>query len=397
MSGLRQTVVVASHAVLSPWLAGLIGAFVVAMTMVGDVARVLRRSVDVAERLDAARAHLVADAAVLAAFAHPAAPATSMLGGTRATVCADGDVVAVECRLPDGDTHRFVGRVLPGAPPPALSRGFTSSVTRPRVSSAPSAPLEALPVLDPEALATATRGDATTLLRRDPGVALHCWKAGTDAEDFVLADGGNGVDLMTAGELLLVPGHLWIEASREPLVLRADRDVVIVVQGNLYLGRSVRVVGSGRVVFATQIPNGTRAFVDCDANGRWSDRDLLLAGAPDAGPIEGAGSVFFGRAGATQPIECAPAIVVAGAAHVFVTTTVAGPLVLGHGATALRAGAELVPAGEWHFHPERDGVPGFVTAGSPRPSLLQRDAAPRGNTKSATMREQPLYLSAPPR
>ena len=190
-----------------------------------------------------------------------------------------------------------------------------------------------------------------------------------------------------------MPGHLWIEPCATPLEINLKSDVVIVVRGNLYVGRSLRVVGGGRLLFATTIPEGASAFADRDCNGRWSDGDVVLDRPAFAGPIEGGGNVYVGHAGSGARIENDAGMFVAGELHVRVDSRFAGPLVLAHGVTLASRSARVCAAGEWRFRPDRERVPGFATEGPPRPSSLRY----AGSTRPAAPKQQTLYPSSPAR
>lgn len=379
---------------ITPWVVGLVGAFLVAMGVLHDSARLVRRAADVARRVDAARALTVADSAALAAFAADAPVAWVSTAGDRATVARQAGLVQIEARLANGDVHRFVAPELSGAPPAAFARACSFTVAGDGLSGLPLAPAQ-MPRLEVRLLERAARADAANFARRDLGVALLQWQAGTDADDFVCRDALQPRELEALGELLVVPGHLWIESGNRALELFLSHDLVVVVMGNLYLARSVRVRGPGRLVFVTTQAPGGCAFVDADGNGRWSAGEALLGAATFGGPIEGSGNVYCGGRGSEAPIDFPGGLMVGGQLHLLTDTVVAGPVVLGHGLTALRPQARLQPLGEWAFHPERERVPGFVTTGAPRPGRLR--ACEPGPDAPANMGKQPLYLPGPPR
>jgi len=169
------------------------------------------------------------------------------------------------------------------------------------------------------------------------------------------------------------------------------RDHVVVVRGNLYVGRSILVDGPGRLVLVTCAGAGERSFADVDGNGRWSQSDRLFGPGDFAGPAEGAGNVYLGLPGSPGRVVCDVSLVVAGELHLGATAQVAGPVVLGHGATATAVGARLEPTRRWVFRVDRESVPGFVTDGAPRPGVLVRADA------EGRVAQQGLYLSAPAR
>jgi hypothetical protein len=374
----------------SPWLVGLASAFFVAMHVLHDVARVLSRSADVARRLEAVRAEHIADAAALAAF-QPDSPAPP----AGVAVRRDAGEVEVRVQLANGTPHVFDACELPGAAPRVFAHALAAVEPGANCGDAECIAPADLPEFDCAALAAATRGETTSVLRADPGLALLRWQAGTDADDFVFVDTGRGVDLDGVAPVLIVPGNLWIEAGARPLAVQLHRDLAIVVRGNLYLERSLRVLGPGRLVLVTAPGDRGVPFVDADGNGRWSEGERVLACGPFHGPIEGVGNVYVGQPGSRQDVECGAGLVVGGQLHLRGGTRCSGPVVLAHGLTALDPAARFVAAGEWRFTVERERVPGFATTGEPRPSLLrQRDAATQG---ARVPRDQTLYVAAPAR
>jgi hypothetical protein len=165
------------------------------------------------------------------------------------------------------------------------------------------------------------------------------------------------------------------------------------VCGNLYVGRSVRVVGEGRLLFTTVVPEHAAAFADSDFDGRWSSPEAVRGRSQFQGPPEGGGAVYFGLAGATASVHLGAGVVVVGELHVAADSAVAGPLVLAFGVVKPRDRAVRLEAeGAWSFQTERERVPGFAVTGGVRPSRLRPAGGP-----SAKLMEQALYLSAPAR
>jgi hypothetical protein len=239
------------------------------------------------------------------------------------------------------------------------------------------------------AAAPATPGPAAALLQRDPGIALTRLPAGTDRDDFVLGAGTLEPSADAAGAVQFVRGNLWVDRAPEPLRLSLPRDLTLVVAGNAYLGRSIKVAGPGRLTIATQVADGV-AFADVDGNGRWSTGDQLRSDDAFSGPMEGAGAVYLGlpRDGA-EHLCLDVGLVVGGVLHLAAERAlVRGPVVLSFGGTVLpgRRG-KLVVAG-WSAPLHEPGLlPGFAAVGSPRPGPLRL----RGGC------EQPLYVAAPTR
>lgn len=363
----------------SPLLLAMAASFVIAMVLLHDVAVALRAAELLRADVAAARARLLADAALLRAPGEPL-PA----GVTRQRVAAGWAVeVAAESSAP----VRFFADELPGAGPAAFGRACSLRVPEPALSVAPAAALPASPELDPTALRQAVRPELCPALQRDASIALMYRAVGTDADDFVLAPGKAFADLTVAGHLVSVPGHLWIEPGPRPLVVEVPRDLTVVVHGNIYLGRSLRTRGPGRLVLVAAVPGEAVAFADRDGNGQWSAGDELLTGERFQGPVEGAGSIYVGLRTLPHGIDCSAALVAAGHLHLATEVRVAGP-VIASGLSASGPGRpRLHAAGDWLFQPERERIPGFATAGAPRPSL------PRAVQNRARLGDQTLYLS----
>lgn len=249
------------------------------------------------------------------------------------------------------------------------------------------------PRLDEVALEGAVRADHLMVLRRDRGVALLTWETGTERDDFVFDTQRPAAELGKSGDLVVVPGHLWIEVADGPLRLNLQKDLVLVVRGNLYVGRSIHVDGPGRLVLVAGNEPDSAVFADADGNGRWSVGDALRRGTVVTGPVEGTGNAYFGLPGAASTIVIDASVVVGGEVHLHATTHVAGPLVLAYGVTLSRRGTfRLVPEGRWGFQVERERVPGFVTRGGRRPGLLHSCAPDPAHSA-----EQGLYLASPAR
>jgi hypothetical protein len=250
------------------------------------------------------------------------------------------------------------------------------------------------PQLDVAALAGAARPELCEALQRDSGVALLHRAVGTDRDDFVLAAGRATATLDMVDQVLVVPGHLWIPAGAAPLVLELPRHLTVVVYGNLYLGRSVRLAGAGRLTLVTVVSEDAVAFVDRDGDGQLGAAERVLGADSFRGPVEGAGGVYLGLQPGGPSIDFAGALVVSGQLHLAVDARVAGPLVLQHGVTTVGdRSPRLHAAGDWCFLPERERIPGFMTTGGPRAGRLL--LAPAQNR--ALMDQQTLYLPPPAR
>ncbi|MGB3969361.1 MAG: hypothetical protein WBO45_21685, partial [Planctomycetota bacterium] len=251
--------------------------------------------------------------------------------------------------------------------------------------------------LDGSALAAAPRADGSPLFRRDPGIALRQFAAGTDADDYVLLDRAEQASSPSLPELLVVPGNLWLEPGPDALELALPDDLVVVVTGNLYVQRPLHVQGRGRLLLVVTPAAGATSFSDADFNGRWSNGEVVHGAARFVGPIEGAGSCYLGigQASPGSPIACHAGLAIAGPLHLAGRGRVEGPLMLLRETVRARPGDELTATGAWGFATERERVPGFATSGVPRPGRLrylgqQPPAAPAGT-------DETLYPSVPAR
>lgn len=373
-----------ARALAAPWLGAVALVVGVAMHVVTATAAALAEAAPAAAQRQRLAAHLVADDAALAAFGRRASRLEDALPGVAVDVRREGTGLFVRVAAA-GEERWFGAEVLSGAPPAALSRPLT--VGGGSAATAPDAHV------DPDLARSAPRGDRGTpcavaagLVVRDPAIALQRLTAGTDREDFVFAA---GADLGRAGGLVAVPGHLWLESGGVPRRVRASRDVVVLVRGNVYLGRSLRVEGGGRLVLAAVADGGARPFVDVDGDGRRGAADRALGEAADAGPIEGAGNLIV-LAG-DVPLACDAALWADGCLHLRRSLQCEGPVALVHGVHPLVVGAALAARGRWRFHGERDAVAGFPATGGVRPGFLRSCPPPA----DARPEKVPLYLSGP--
>lgn len=229
-------------------------------------------------------------------------------------------------------------------------------------------------------LATAQRADVAAGIVRDRGVALQLLASGTDRSDFVWRECQPDERRSFRGQVLVVPGNLWIPPGERPFEVTLSHDLVVLVQGNLYVLRSLQTFGPGRLLLATVAADDAVVFADVDGNGSWSGGDQLRVGQAFAGPIEGAGSVYVGlaHARAAEAIRIDCGLLVAGELHLAAPLQAQGPLMLRHGLTRLRACRdlpidELLPAGRdgWTYSVGRDWVPGFAVRGAARPGRLE--------------------------
>jgi hypothetical protein len=316
----------------------------------------------------------------------------------RPTACGDDGAAAelvvrraeqgwrVDVTAADGRRHAFAWDELPGAAPASLGSGLNVGTGLPGwVQTRQPATAHPFPQLDPEALQRAARAELSAVFARSPSVALLHRATGTDRDDFVCRSGA--LAAANAAGLVLVPGNLWLEPGAEPVQLSLDHDCVVVVAGNLYLGRSLHVIGSGRLVLATALAGGV-PFADVDGNGRRSAGDRVLAEGAGEGPQEGGGNCYLGLGTSPGSLALAAGLVIAGELHAAVASEIAGPLVLAHGVTRLGAAPVQVVAGwQWSFLPHCERVPGFLTQGPPRPGR------PRELENRPLLPQQPLYLA----
>lgn len=374
---------------VSPLGFAVAAAFALALHMLGETARILVQAHRVSVRVDFATARRAAEAAAFAAL-RPRDVDVDRSLGVHTNVTSLGATLLVESRPTAGANHWFSADALTGAGPAALA-----PLPSPQVMVAGSTPRVGLdrPILDAQAVAVAPRADTTPLLRREPGIALLRVAVGTDADDFVLQGGLDRRQLTGVRDLMLVPGNLWLEQGATPCELPLPEDLVLVVAGNLYLQRSLRVTGSGRLLIVTMVPDDATAFADEDFNGRRANSEPLLGRDRFVGRIEGAGSMFLGGARGAS-IECQAGLVVSGILHLVGDARVNGPLVVA-GRIVGRQGSEtVVAAGEWGFEVARERVPGFLTEGPARPGRLRYLGQ---GTSAAMMRQETLYASSPGR
>lgn len=377
-----------SPLLIAAWVAMVMGL----LTLV-QVARALREADRVRERANEVLARVAAEAAVAGLSADAAVPVEVAIGSVTVRIESAADDWLLTVALPHGERSRFRCARLPGAAPAVLGRplslGEPSAVER--WGGCAWQPGEA-PDLDPAALAQAWSADRLPAFRRDVGIALIYCAAGTERDDYVVASGSPDLGLPAEASLVVVPGHLWIPPGNEPWRLYVGRDLTVVVQGNLYVGRPIEVDGPGRLLFVTAPVAGAMPFVDGDGNGRWSPGEPSCDGRPFQGAVEGAGSAYLGLATAATSIEIGAGLVVGGQLHLRADSRVDGPVALAHGVTQLGGGnGRLLATGARLFDPGRERVPGFLVQGPARHGRLRPWAA------NCEVPEEPLYLAAPGR
>lgn len=377
-----------SPLLIAAWVAVVMGL----LTLV-QVARALREADRVRVRSNEVLARVAAEAAVAALPASPVLPVQVAIGRVAVRIESAADEWLLTVVLPDGEHCQFRCANLPGEAPAVfgrpLSLGDAAAVERWGGAGCQSGDV---PVLDPLALAQAWPADRVPAFRRDVGIALiHC-EAGTERDDYVVDSGSPDLGLPVEANVVSVPGHLWIPPGNEPWRLYVGRDLTVVVQGNLYVGRPIEVDGPGRLLFVTALPAGAVAFVDGDGNGRWSPGEPTCDGRPFQGVVEGAGNVYLGLSAAASSTDVGVGLVVGGQLHLRADSRVDGPVALAHGVTQLGGrNVRLLATGARLFDPGRERVPGFLVHGPARHGRL------RSWSPNHADAEEPLYLAAPGR
>ena len=388
--GLHWRSLVDSPLLLAAWIA-----VALVCAAIFEVAEALRRAEVVRSLASASLAKCAAETAALRHLPGDVPGGRRVrLGGIDVTLSRRERDWLLTSEIRGVGSFAFSCTEVPGAAAGAFAYSF--SCVRPDIALADGArtvaPTE-MPCLDEAQLRCAVQPDRVAALRLDKGIALLTWEIGTEKSDYVFDRQRSLRGLEGVGDLIVVPGNLWIEVGRDPLRLHLSRDLVVVVRGNLYIGRPIVVEGNGRLVLATAIDPGAAAFADVDANGRWSPPDVLRLGQRFSGPVEGSGNVYIGLPGSPAALPIDVGLCVAGELHVGRVAEVAGPVVLAFGVTRTAAGpARLEARGEWSFHVERERIPGFAIVGRPRAGLLVSEA---GNPSMSA--EEGLYLPPPAR
>jgi hypothetical protein len=366
----------------SPLLVSVWIAVVLVAISLGWTFSALRRADEVAARAEAVLARMCADEAarkwLAAGDAGSSAPFALGCGAT-CTVVPDArrQRLDVSVSLPSSAECRFRCELLPGGAPAAFALPFATAAGRslpPGMPEPVQLPVEAMPVLQVDKRPWSPAQNAA--FARDAALALLRLPTGTDRDDFVLGAGVDQLQLLAPRDGLLVfDGNLWLDAG-DPLTIELNQDLTVVVRGNLYLGRSLRIEGSGHLLLAVQAAPGL-PFADRDGNGRWSAGDELLVDGEFRGPMEGSGAVWLGLPGrAPDELVIDAGVEVSGELQLLANASVRGPLLLHHGVTVLRTGAVLRATGERLPQVGRCRVPGYRPEGRPRPGLPveRRDA-----------------------
>lgn len=379
----------------SPLLLATWCSFAFGLMAVVAVAAALRRAELVRAEVAGELARLAAEAAAIEFCAGDATRARVNVGDFEVRAVQRGPVLALAARSADDELWRFECQRLQGAAPDAFAQRLvtTDAAAALRIGEGRVVAATCLPQLDDEVLATAPRADAGTGFRLDPALSLLHWQGGTEEPDFVFDRFGQADWTVPANGVVVVPGHLWFAPHVGNYRWRLERDVVVVVEGNLYVGAGATLEGPGRAVFVTRIPAGNRPFADKDGNGRWSPGDEPRGGA-FTGVLEGGGNVYLGLPGQRNALSVAAGVIAAGEVHLSVEVRLDGPLVLAAGLTALADRASLRLSGERLFNVQRERVPGFRTQGPPRPGLLQLVERRSARAVDEVDGELPLYVAS---
>jgi hypothetical protein len=329
----------------------------------------------------------LAESAAFAAAASPTGRATigATGGATASARVAPSEAPAFEVVVRGRrNAMRFRCELLAGQAARALGMPLSLRDPRPvpRVDPAPRRlGVDDFPALVPDLTKVAASPAALGPdVAEDPSIGVLRLRAGTERKDWTLRAGQDGIVRLGVppNGIVLVPGHLWLDRGSGPLVIELARSLTIVVDGNLYLGRSLEVRGPGRLALVARRGEAD-GFADRDLDGCWSPTDGRLRGEGSSrpnGPLEGSGSIYLGLPGdaAPEPELVAGATLVAEAElhaiarRVLVRGAVVGAhgLTLGPDCDSCTVDGEAVPV------ISRERIPGFVTTGRPRPGWLQR-------------------------
>lgn len=384
-AGFRSCWLAALRSLASPWACSVLVAFAVGISVLQQTARSVQRLLQLAASAEAEAMQRSAAAAI-------AGRPDITVKNCQTHVECQGDERLVTVARAGGMVRHFAGRWLPGAAPRALGLPLAAG---PAALVGPGGVWlgqDDLPRLDLEEVARATRGERSSVFRRDPSIALRHLAAGTDAPDFTFAAARLRLDGVAPDGLVVVPGHLWIEPGDQPLVAVLDTDLVVVAMGNVYGGRSLRIEGKGRLLLVAAVPVEATAFVDADGNGRWSVGDAPLGAATFRGPIEGAGAVHLGIGAVTAALVLDAGVVAMGQVRVGADCEIAGPVIGTHG-IVIGEGRRCLARGTRLYIPERERIPGFATRGAPRAGVLREIATGRPGGLQGS--NQPLYAPVP--
>lgn len=352
-------------------------ALVLLVQAVLQVGRVTERAAALHEDVASARTSLIAETSLIHWLDSPDEKLSCTVAGQQVSVHQRKGRIDLEIASAHAVTNLFARR-LDGGAPQAFShaRVACDAATLDDIGGGMLVDAGSWPAFDAEEIGGARCVSEMAGFHRDPEIALQYLQAGTDRADFVW----HASDLLSGAEpnLLRVPGNLWIESGAEPFVCDLPADLVLMVDGNLHLLRSLQVTGPGRLLVVCRGCEGV-VFCDRDGSGGWSTGDVLRAGDEFSGPVEGAGSVYLGLPGVAEGIECHAGLMVFGELHVAGSSAVHGPLLLRNGVTSLPQSGDpgdssalrLPGPGQWTFRRGRERIPGFAVRGPARPGRIE--------------------------
>ncbi len=212
-------------------------------------------------------------------------------------------------------------------------------------------------------------------LVRDASIALVRMRGGTDQVDFVFEgdDGQPRRPTVPRYGVVVVPGDLWLSDPAGVLTIELAESLTLVVDGNIYIDASIRVLGGGQLVLVARTVPGSR-FVDADLDGLCSRAEVPSDGPAYTGYREGSGFVHFGVPGdeTGTPIACDASIVAHGPMVVRRSRVdLHGAILLGDGLCRTSDGCRVRFTGRRVPDVHRRRVPGFAVRGLPRPGLLR--------------------------
>ena len=170
----------------SPLLLSAVASFVLVFAALVAVARAVANAEGVRRRAAHVCARLAADMVAMQQLSRPSGePVEVQVAGMQVTVDRQHIGWRIETRGTDGDAFVFLCAQLEGAAPEALGcrAAVVDAGLLERIPGARQIHRCELPQLDERALAAAVHADVTPTLRRDQGIALLQWAAGTDGDD----------------------------------------------------------------------------------------------------------------------------------------------------------------------------------------------------------------------
>jgi hypothetical protein len=271
-------------------------------------------------------------------------------------------MLEIEIATPRNARHAFTCEIMPGSLPRSLRTPLAvvggRAALGPHLRSAPGVGVLELdevdfPVVEPAAWRSPDAASCGGFVR-DDAIALLRLPGGTDRLDYRVVAGDDGTVRPRFGDggVLRIEGNLWIEPGPSAVVLEVHGPATLLIDGNLYLERSVRVRGDGSL---TLVVHGR--------DGDWA---------------EGGGRVYLGTAATRRPgparlvIE-ATVVARSGGTQFARECEFHGGLVLGGGLAAGHPGVVMHAAADKLPDPRRR-VPGIECTGAPRPGRLEEQA-----------------------